>query len=167
MAGYAPTLKRHELEDRVEDVLLEIAESLVPAAPEKEDLKAARKYHPTFFGGLFPTLGLAVTRTQGSSAYVDKPDRPGLLVVEVKIYYPCMPVMGAQSRQDDRTGPAKRITRRMRGLFLEKVFASPLGAYVEVVETRGGSVDEVGNAVTDERGREILFIDRTQMSVSA
>ncbi len=161
-----PTLQRSELEDEVERQLLEVAETLVLASPGKEDLKAARDYHPSFFGGHFPTLGFAVTRTQGVSQYVDKPARPGLLIVEAKVYYPCLPVRGAEHLQDDRTGPAKRITRRIRGEFLEAIFASPLGRYAEVIESRGGSIDEVGNAVTDERGRDILWIDRTEMHVS-
>lgn len=162
-----PTLQRHELEDEIERLLLEMAVSLIPAEPAKEDLKAAHDYFPSFFGGLYPTLGLAITRTQGASRYADKPARPGLLIGEVRIYYPCLPIRGAQHRQDDRTGPAKHITRQIRGLFLEKVLASPLGRYIEVPDSRGDAVDEVGNAVTDERGTEILWIDRTELRISA
>lgn len=163
-----PALKRHELEDYVEAQLLEIAKSLIPTSPAKEDLKAARDYFPSFFGGLYPTLGLGVTRTQDRSRYAERPDRPGLLICEVKIYYPCLPVRGAQHRQDDRSGPAKRITRTIRGLFLEAVFASSaeLGRYIEVPDSRGASIDEVGNAVTDERGMEILWIDTSELRIS-
>lgn len=163
-----PRLKRHELEDSVEAQLLGIAGSLI--GPGKEDLQAAKDFFPSFFGGLFPALGVAVTRTQGVSEYMDKPDRPGLLVCGVEIYYPSMPYRGAQSRQEDRTGPAKRITRRIRGLFLEELFASPLGAYSTVMDSRGGDRNEVGMSRTDrdrrDPGAQILWIDATELHVS-
>ncbi len=158
-----PSLRRHELEDYVESFLTEIAEVLVQS---DEDLQAAKDYHPSYFGGEFPTLGISVARTRDTSRYADQPSRPGRLIVEVKIYQPCLPVRGAEHRHDDRTGPAKRTTRRIRGLFLEAVIASSIGQHVEVVESRGGSIDGVGNAVTDERGRDILWIDYSELHVS-
>jgi hypothetical protein len=162
-----PSLARHELEDHLEEQLQEIAESLIPEEPESEDLKVAKGYHPTFFGGKFPTLGVSVSRTTDMSRYVDQPARPGLLIVEAKIYEPCLPVRGANHAQDDRTGSAKKKTRRIRSLFIEAVYASSLRGYIALVESRGGSIDSAGNAVTDERGQEILWIDTTEIHVSA
>ncbi len=159
-------LKRHEMEEACEADLLQIAQSMILAAPGTEDLKAARDYFPSFFGGLFPALGLAIERTEGESRFVDKPQRPGLLRGRIIVYYPSMPVRGANSMQDDRTGPAKRITRRIRGEFIEKVFASKLGSVFRVVESRGSDRDEIGNARADERGQSILWLDTTAFEVS-
>lgn len=166
-----PDLKRHELEDYAEEGLIEIAQTLIPPEPEEEDLKAAKDFFPSFFGGLFPTLGLAVMRTQGRSRYADKRDRPGLLIAQVLIYHPCLPMRGAKHAQDDRTGKAKRITRRIRGRFLEAVFASSeFGPYIEVAESRGSPFDETGTPITEELGRndrQILWADGTELHISA
>ena len=158
-------LKRHEMEEAAEVDLLAVAETMIPDSPGSEDLKAARDYFPSFFGKLFPTLGLAVERTEGESRYADKPQRPGLLRGRIITYYPAMPARGAQTRQDDRTGKAKKITRRVRGEFLEKVFASKLGPYFRVVESRGGTIDEIGLSLADERGESTLFLDRTEFEI--
>lgn len=164
-----PRLKRHELEDYVEAQLLEIAESLIPDAPGEEDLKAAKDYFPGFFGGKFPHLGLGVTRTQGRSAIKSRPERPGLLIAEVRIFHPCLPVRGVQSAQDDRTGPAKHITRHLRGLFLEKLLVTSLGRYIEAADSRGGWIDEVGGTIEAdyERDKWMIWTDLTELRISA
>lgn len=166
-----PTLQRHELEDYIESALLELAESLVDTS--QEELKSAKDFFPVFFGGEFPALGLAVTRSQGHSTYMDKRKRPGQLIVEVRIYHPCLPgpyrdpERNPIRRDEDRTGYAKRLTRHIRGLFLEKLFATQLGQHVQVIESRGASMDQAGNAVTEESGRSILWIDTTILQADA
>lgn len=160
--------RRHELEEFVEGELLEIAESLV--GPTDEDLKAAKDYFPVFFGGTFPTLGLAVTRTQAQSRSMDKRDRPGILVAEVKIFHPALPNMAYRTsplqRGEDKTGPAKRLTRRLRGLFLEAVFAAPIGKYIDALDSRGSSKDELGAPVAEETYKSILWVDLTELRVN-
>lgn len=164
-------LEREELEEFVEAKLVEIAETLIPHEPGEEDLKAAYDYLPQFFGGEFPTLGLTVMRTEGHSAVQSKPHRPGLLGVYVMIYEPCMPFKGALTPQQDRTGPAKRLTRRIRGRFLKEVMNSSIfrGA-TEIRQSRASPYDEAGNPIADEIGRDdrsLLWADRTELFISA
>lgn len=164
------SLKRYELEDYVEARLLEIAEGLISASPGSDDLKAATNSFPEHFGGMFPHLGLAVVRTQGVSRLADKPTWPGLLSVEVRIYHPCLPYRGGAklSSEDDRTGPARRITRRLRGMFLERLIISSLGSQlVEFPDSRGGWIDELGSTITTEYDRATwhLWIDRTDLPI--
>jgi hypothetical protein len=165
------SIKRHELEDYVESELLKIAETLI--GPAEDDLQAAKDYFPFYFGGVFPTLGVAVTRTQGQSRSLDKRDRPGMLIAEVKIYRPCLPNMYYRNerqplmRDEDKTGPAKRITRRIRGLFLEAVFASSsLGPYIGAPESGGSSRDQAGNPVTEESNESILWVDTSTLPIN-
>lgn len=159
---------RDEIEALAEADLLKVAKSLVPVTPGANDPKAAQDYQPYFFGGLFPTIGVAVIRSRGASRYADKRDRPGVLIAEVMVYQPCLPARGAATKQDDRTGPAKRNTRRVRGLFLKALFAetSPLAPHVTVIESRGGAYDDVGTPVFDEGGRNILWTDRTELEIA-
>lgn len=162
------SLKRYELEDYVEAQLLEIAESLIPDSPGSDDLKAAKDYFPEFFGGAFPHLGLSVVRTAGESKFFDKPEWPGLLVAEVRIYEPCLPVRGADHPQDDRIKSARRITRQLRALFLEKLIVSSFGRHcVGVPDSRGGWIDEVGNPTREEQGKWFLWTDLTQLPITA
>lgn len=161
------SLKRYELEDYVEAQLLEIAESLIPDSPGSDDLKAATDSFPEHFGGKFPHLGLAVVRTQGSRPG-DKPTWPASLSVEVRIYHPCLPYNGAKNPTDDRTGPARRITRRLRGMFLEELILSRFGRQpVEAPDSRGGWIDELGRTAEAEYNRATwhLWIDRTDLLI--
>lgn len=162
------SLKRYELEDYVETQLLEIAESMMFAGPET--LQAATNSFPEHFGGKFPHLGLAVVRTQGSPEnLVDKPEWPGLFLVEVRIYHPCLPFRGASKPEDDRTGPARRITRRLRGMFLEDLILSRFGRHhVGLPDSRGGWIDELGGTITAEYDRKTwhLWVDRTDLPIN-
>lgn len=158
------SLKRHELEDFVEDRLAAIAGTLVGEG--NDDLKAAYDYHPTFFGGDFPALGVSVMSTRGKSGIQDKPDRPGEILVEVHVYEPSIPVRGVQSLDQDRTSRAKKLTRKIRGEFLARVFEDhEIAPFVEVMESRGGDRDEIGQSRTDETERDILWIDRSDLVI--
>lgn len=161
-------IARHEIEALTEAELLKIAGGLVPVSPTDDDPKFARDYQPYFFGGKFPAIGVDVVRSEGASRYVDVPDRPGSLVAQVMIYQPALPVRGSQTAQDDRTGPAKKNTRRIRGLFMATLFdeRNPLSSRTTVVESRGGSYDDVGNPVMDERGNNILWVDRSELQIA-
>lgn len=161
-------IARHEIEALAEEKLLEIAKSLVLGTPTDDDPKFARDYQPYFFGGKFPAIGVDVVRSEGPSQYMDAPDRPAQLVAQVMIYQPALPVRGSQTAQDDRTGVAKRNTRRIRGLFLAALFdeRNPLSERTTVVESRGGSYDDVGNPVMDERGNNILWVDRSELHIA-
>lgn len=161
-------IARHEIEALAEAELLKIAESLVPEIPGDDDPKFARDYQPYFFGGKFPAIGVDVVRSEGASQYMDAPDRPGSLVAQVMIYQPALPVRGSQTAQDDRTGPAKKNTRRIRGQFMAALFdeRSPFFERTRVVESRGGSYDDVGTPIMDERGNNILWVDRSELQIS-
>ena len=164
-------IARHEIEALAEAELLKIAESLVPEVPGDDDSEApkfARDYQPYFFGGQFPAIGVDVIRSEGASQYVDSPDRPAGLIAQVMIYQEALSVRVGQSQQDDRTGPAKKNTRRIRGLFLEALFdeRNPLSERTRVVESRGGSYDDVGNPVMDERGQSLLWVDRSELEIA-
>ena len=161
-------IARHEIEALAEAELLKIAQGLVPDTPGDDDLKFARDYQPYFFGGAFPATGVDVIRSEGASNYVDAPDRPGVLIAQVMIYQEALSVRVGQSKQDDRTGPAKKNTRRIRGLFLEALFdeRNPLCERTRVIESRGGSYDDVGNPVMDERGNTILWVDRSELQIA-
>lgn len=157
-------MKRHELEEYVEERLKAIADALVAGDSE---LVSAFDYHPSFFGGRFPALGVSVGSTRGSVGMQDRPDRPREISAEVHVYEPCIPVRGAYSFDEDKTSRAKRLTRRIRGEFLTAVFDdAALSPFVEVSESRGGDRDEVGMSNTDgAEGRDILWIDRTDLVI--
>lgn len=159
-------LRRWQMEEAAEADLLAIAAGMIPDEPGADDLKAARDYLPTYFGGLFPNLGLVIDRTEGESRYADKPDRPGLLVGRMVVFYPSMPARGAAVMQDDRTGYAKRLTRRVRGQFIERIYSSKLAPYFTVRNSRGGDQDELGRARTDEKGQSILWLDQTEFEIT-
>lgn len=164
---------REDIEAEAEAALLAVAESLVgdpqgtSGSPGKDAPKFARDYQPYFFGGKFPAIGVDVVRSEGDSRYADMPHLPGTLVAQVMVYQPALPARGAHNAKDDRTGPAKRNTRRIRGLFLAALFdeRQPLSDHVRVVESRGGSYDDVGNPVFDERAQNLLFVDRTELEI--
>lgn len=161
-------IARNEIEALAEAELLKIAENLVPETPTDEDPKFARDYQPYFFGGSFPAIGVDVIRSEGASQYQDAPDRPGLVTAQVMIYQPALPNRNTIGHSDDRTGPAKRNTRRIRGLFLAALFdeRNPLSERTRVVESRGSSTDDVGTQIVDERGQNILWVDRSELEIA-
>lgn len=161
----APNMERWDIENAAEEILVGIARDGILASPQEDDLKRAEDYLPSFFGGRFPTLGLQVIRTFGESRYKDKPHLPEAVEVEVVLYDPCLPVRGAEHPQDDRTGSAKRRTRSLRGKFLSAIYDSKLGPNTTVIESRAGNRNEVGLALTDERGLDILWLDRTLLEL--
>lgn len=159
-------VKRHEIEEAIEHDLLKVAEAMIPDSPGEGDLHLARPYFPSFFGGQFPAVGLAVERTEGESRSRDKPDLPAVVRGRIIFYHPSLPVRGADTLQDDRTGEAKSLTRRLRGEFIERVFKdSKIGRKFRVVESLAADRDPVGNAQADERGRDILWRDQTSFEV--
>lgn len=165
------SLKRYELEDYVEAQLLDIAESLIPISPGKEELKAATASFPEFFGGKFPHLGLRVARTDGESRLADKPQWPGRLIVQVRIYYPCLPKRASQKEglkaSEDQTALAGQVTRHVRGQFLEKLILSSFGRHhVGIPDSRGDWIDELGGLKSEERGQWYLWTDLTELPIT-
>lgn len=158
--------KREEVEEAVEADILAVALAMIPDDPGEEDLKLARDYFPVYFGGLFPALGVSVERTEGESKYRDKPHLPALVRGRIIIYYPSLPAGGMSTMQDDRTGKAKKITRRLRGQLIERIYSdSRVGRNFVVVDSLASDRDAVGNAQADERGKDILWKDQTQFVV--
>jgi hypothetical protein len=171
--AFGPGQPRWGLEEAVEAYLLEIAEGLIPADPGREDLKVARDYLPQWYGGLFPNLGLQVTRSRGESPLRDKPHLPGRLDVVVMIYEPSLPAVSSQSvtrgsgagsrafEKEDRTGPAKFLTRRIRNEFIDALFASDLASFVRDLDSQGGNQDAIGMPLMDDQERNVLWFDQT------
>lgn len=157
---------RGQLEDAIERRLAEIARTLI--GTQKDSLKAAYDYQPAFFGGKFPALGIGITATRGSSRAQDFPNRPAQVEAQVFVFDVSMPMRGPRSKEEDREGTARKRTRRIRDAFIEAAFRDEeLRPFVEVAESRGGDINDIGEPITDEKGEygNLLWLDRTDLVI--
>ena len=169
-------VRRADVEPMYEEMLVGLVRELVVPEPPQgqpdtrkdEDLRHAEAFFPGFFGGEFPTAGIAVTTARGENEALDKRHLPDVLGGELRVYYPSQPIRGAGSRQEDLTGEAKRVTRVVRNRILEKLMGSKLGPFLYVAESAGGDRNAVGIAQAEEpsrRNRHILWVDRTEFEI--
>ena len=169
-------IKREQVEPMYEDRLLRLTREFVkpdPAAGQPdtrtdEDLRRAEDFFLTWFGGKFPAAGLSILRATGQNASRDKLHLPEAVHGELRIYYPSMPLRGANSKQEDLTGKAKDLTRLIRNRVLERWRASEVGPYLYVEESVGGDRIGPGIAQATEKAhgdRYIVWVDRTTFSI--
>jgi hypothetical protein len=159
---YMSIKKRGELEERIETELVAIGETI--KGDGEEDLQEMVDRDPEWFGGICPPGGAFVVNARGSGRTQDAGSRPREIEAHVLFFEPCMPVMGPKSLEDDHQSRAKRITRRIADLFLDELAKHPvLAPAAEVVESRGGSRDDMGLARQEETERDILWVHRLRI----
>ena len=161
-----PKLKRGELERGIEKDLVEIGEALI--GEEWYELQQMFDRDPVWFGGEFPAGGVDIRESRGEGSAQDRGDRPSVVEAHVLFFYPCLPVRGVRSKEQDKISEAKNITRDIRDTFLVRLFEHypRLAAAARVTQSRGASATEFGTSRTDETENDILWVDRTVIEFS-